>query len=191
MLDQIKRDEIEFISLQLFDLIGVPKEVIIPAQQFETAIKHGVWFDGSSIEGFARIQESDLFLKPDLSTYAVVPWLTENGRTARLICDIYKSDGEPFADDPRHILRNEIQDIAKLGYQYNVGPELEFYLFKKEEALTTNPVDYHSYFDMSSHQGFNIIKEIINALKSFGIEVETAHHEVGKGLSVWQCSGNS
>jgi len=130
-LDKAKKDGVKFISLQIIDLLGVIKEVVIPINQFKDALEDGVWFDGSSIEGFARIQESDLFLKPDPATYCVVPWLTENGKTARVICDIYGSDGKPYEGDPRFILKKALAKVAKLGYEYNVGPEPEFYLFKK------------------------------------------------------------
>jgi len=172
-MEQATKDNVQFISLQFTDLLGTVKEIIIPIEELKDAAKNGVWFDGSSIEGFARIQESDLFLKPDLSTYSLIPWLTENGKTARFICDIYGADGKPFELDPRYILRKTVEEA---GYDFKVGPELEFYLFKDG-----NPIDSGGYFDMSSHQGYKVVKEIITALKSFGIPVETSHHEVGGG----------
>lgn len=181
MLEKVKKDNVEFISLQFFDLVGVPKELIIPSEELKDAITDGIWFDGSSIEGFARLHESDLFLKPDISTYSLVPWLKENGKTARVICDIYKSDGKPFEDDPRYILKKIINETNKKGYQFNVGPELEFYLFRQDDTSKTNPIDSGSYFDLTSYGGYKVIKEIITALRSFGINVETSHHEIGKG----------
>lgn len=181
MLEQLKKDEVEFVSLQFFDLLGCPKEVVIPESGFKEAAEYGIWFDGSSIEGFARIQESDLFLKPDLKTYSVVPWMNENGKTARVICDIYDSKGEPYRNDPRLILKRVASAAGKLGYKYNVGPEAEFYLLKKDSQSLLDPLDYSSYFDLSSYEGYKVIKEIVDALKGFGIEVETTHHEVGKG----------
>jgi glutamine synthetase len=181
VLEQAKKDEIKFITLQFTDLLGVIKEIIIPVEQFEDALTNGVWFDGSSIEGFARIQESDLFLKPDVATYALVPWLTENGRTARLICDIHRPDGKPFEGDPRFILKQAAAAAAKEGFQYNVGPEPEFYLFRTDAEKRTSPLDYGSYFDLSSHEGYKVIKSIVAALENFGIQVETSHHEVGLG----------
>ncbi len=181
VLEQAKEDEVKFVSLQFTDLVGVVREVIIPVEQLKGALTNGVWFDGSSIEGFARIQESDLFLKPDLTTYSIVPWLTENGKTARLICDIYGANGEPFAGDPRFVLKRIIARATEMGFQYDVGPEPEFYLFKKEEALIKSPIDYGSYFELSSFEGYRVIKGIIAALKTFGIEVEASHHEVGHG----------
>ncbi len=181
VLEQVKKDEIKFITLQFTDLLGVIKEVIIPVEELEDALTEGVWFDGSSIEGFARIQESDLFLKPVATTYAVVPWLTQNGKTARLICDIYRADGKPFEGDPRFILKQAADEAAKQGFIFNVGPEPEFYLFRTDDQKRTSPLDYGGYFDLSSHEGYKVIKEIIAALESFGIKVETSHHEVGLG----------
>jgi len=181
VLEQAQKDKIKFITLQFTDLLGVTKEVIIPVEELEDASRNGVWFDGSSVEGFARIQESDLFLKPDMATYAVVPWLTEEGTTARLICDIYRSDGKPFEGDPRFVLKQAAAEAAKEGYEYNVGPEPEFYLFRADGQNRTSPIDYGSYFDLSSHEGYKAIKKIIAALENFGIKVETSHHEVGFG----------
>jgi len=181
VLKQVEKDNIKFITLQFTDLLGVIKELIIPVEELEDASRNGVWFDGSSVEGFARIQESDLFLKPDMATYAVVPWLTENGKTARLICDIYRADGKPFGGDPRFILKQVAAEAAKEGFEYNVGPEPEFYLFRADDENRTSPIDYGSYFDLSSHEGYKAIKKIIGALGNFGIKVETSHHEVGFG----------
>ena len=180
-LEQVKKDKVELISLQFTDLPGVIKEVIIPVKELKKALPNGIWFDGSSIEGFARIQESDLFLKPDLATYSIIPWLTENGKTARIICDIYRPDGKPFEGDPRFVLKKMIAEVNKLGFHYNVGPEPEFYLFKKDEAVKKSPIDFGSYFDFTSHEGYKVIREIIACLKNFGIDVETSHHEVGHG----------
>jgi len=181
VLKQVEKDNIKFITLQFTDLLGVIKELIIPVEELEDASRNGVWFDGSSVEGFARIQESDLFLKPDMATYAVVPWLTEDGKTARLICDIYRADGKPFEGDPRFILKQAAAEAAKEGFEYNVGPEPEFYLFRADGENRTSPIDYGSYFDLSSHEGYKAIKKIIGALENFGIKVETSHHEVGFG----------
>jgi glutamine synthetase len=181
VLEQAEKDEAKFITLQFTDLLGVIKEIIIPVQELEDASRDGVWFDGSSVEGFARIQESDLFLKPDMTTYAVVPWLTENGKTARLICDIYQADGKPSEGDPRFILKRAVAEAAKEGFVYNVGSEPEFYLFRADGEKRTSPLDYGSYFDLSSHEGYRVIKEIVSALENFGIKVEASHHEVGFG----------
>lgn len=181
VLEQVKKDDIKFITLQFTDLLGVTKEVVIPSLELEDAVVDGVWFDGSSIEGFARIQESDLFLKPDLTTYAVVPWHDEDGRTARLICDICRPDGKAFEGDPRYILRRAAKEAEEMGFEYNVGPEPEFYLFRTGAEKRTLPMDYGGYFDLSSHEGYKVIKSIIAALANFGINVEASHHEVGFG----------
>jgi len=181
VLERVEKDDIKFITLQFTDLLGVIKELILPVEELEGASHNGVWFDGSSVEGFARIQESDLFLKPDMATYAVVPWLTEDGRTARLICDIYRADGKPFEGDPRFILKQAAAEVAKEGFEYNVGPEPEFYLFRTDGQNRTTPIDHGRYFDLTSHEGYRAVKKIIAALESFGIKVETSHHEVGFG----------
>jgi glutamine synthetase len=181
ILEKAKRDGVGFVSLQFTDLLGVVKEVIIPVEKLGGALNEGVWFDGSSIEGFARIQESDLFLKPDLGTYSVVPWLTENGKTARLICNIYGANGEPYEGDPRFILARLVAEAAEAGFRYDVGPEPEFYLFRKDELAAKTPLDYGSYFELSSFEGYQVMKGIIAALKTFGIDVEASHHEVGHG----------
>jgi glutamine synthetase len=181
ILTKVKKDGVSFISLQFTDLLGVVKEVIIPVEKLREVLTNGAWFDGSSIEGFARVQESDLFLKPDLATYSVVPWLTENGKTARLICNIYGANGKPYEGDPRFILATVIGEAAKAGFRYDVGPEPEFYLFKKDELTAKTPIDYGSYFELSSAEGYQVMKGIIAALKTFDIDVEASHHEVGHG----------
>lgn len=180
-LEQAKKDNVKFVSLQFTDLLGVIKEVVIPVRQLEDALTDGVWFDGSSIEGFARIQESDLYLKPDSSTYSLVPWLTDNGKTARIICDICRPDGTPFEGDPRFVLKRGIDEAAKMDFQYYVGPEPEFYLFRKDAEGKRSQIDYGGYFDLSSHEGYKLTKEIVTALESYGISAEASHHEVGQG----------
>lgn len=180
VLKRVKKDEVKYINLQFVDLMGVVKEVVIPAEKIEEALQMGIWFDGSSIEGFARIQESDLFLKPDPSTYGLIPWLSENGgRSARFICDIYSSDGKPFAGDPRYVLKNAIRRAEEEGLKFFVGPEPEFYIFHRTSPGTLT--DRQSYFDLISEGNYALLKNISTALKSFGIDMETAHHEVGPG----------
>ncbi len=185
VLRKVKQNKVDFISLQFADLLGIVKEVVIPSSKLENAFKNGVWFDGSSVEGFTRIQESDLFLKPNPSTFALIPWLKESGKTARMICDIYNAKGQPFKNDPRYLLKKVLKEAQEMGYRYMVGPEPEFYLFKDSKVEdgkdNKNPIDSSSYFDQSSYQGYQVVKEIIKALKAFGISVETSHHEVGDG----------
>jgi glutamine synthetase len=180
ILRKLKKDQVSYISLQFTDLMGIIKEVVVPVEGIAGVFKNGLWFDGSSVDGFARIQESDLFLRPDLETYSLVPWHNDSGITARFICDIFNSSGQPFEGDPRNVLKKLMAEAAKLGLYYNVGPEPEFYMFKKDENFL-EPMDKNGYFDVSSAEGYSVIKETIDALKHFNIEVETSHHEVGDG----------
>lgn len=183
ILERVKTDNVKFIQLQFTDILGVVKSLTIPAEQLPDSLRHGTWFDGSSIEGFARIAESDMFLKPDISTYAVIPWLeSKEGTTARFICDVYKPDGKPFEGDPRFILKKAIAEAKEMGFEYNTGPELEFFLLRKENgAITPLPHDSGSYFDLTTDQAYTIRRDMTIALEKFGIEVETSHHEVALG----------
>lgn len=173
---------VKFIDLQFSDVVGMVKSVTIPIEQFEEAIDHGKWFDGSSIEGFTRIAESDMYLIPDLSTFAVVPWEIGDNTTARVICWVYGPDGELFEGDPRVVLKRQIDKAAELGYIYTTGPELEFFLFKMEgERVEPIPHDAGGYFDLTEDLGASVRKEMVRALEAMGIEVETSHHEVAVG----------
>ncbi len=181
VLERAKADRVIFINLQFTDIHGRLKEITAPVNRLEDILKYGAWFDGSSIEGFARIHESDLYLKPDPSTYSIIPWLSSSEeRTARLICDIYTPDGKPFEGDPRYILKKTIEKAEKMGFEYNLGPELEFYLFK-ENGDHRIPMDHSGYFDLASDEIHEVSKEITACLETFGIEVEAMHHEVGPG----------
>lgn len=181
IFERLKKDKIKFISLQFSDLFGVVKEIVTPATKLEDIIENGLWFDGSSIEGFARIHESDLFLKPDLSTYSVIPWIKEGEKTACFICDVYSHEGKPFERDARYILKKIISELRKENLEYNVGPEIEFYIFRETNKNKPVPMDYGSYFDLTSHEGYKFIREVITSLRNFEINVETSHHEVGGG----------
>ncbi|MBC8313627.1 MAG: glutamine synthetase, partial [Candidatus Cloacimonetes bacterium] len=183
ILERTKKDKVKFVLLQFTDIFGVVKSLTIHIDHLADSLKYGTWFDGSSIEGFARIHESDMMLRPDISTYTVVPWLgTENEKTVRFICDIYKPDGKPFAGDPRYILKRAIADAEKMGFEYNVGPEMEFFLFKKENGeLKPLPHDNASYFDLSMDQAYKIRENMIRTLEKFHINVEASHHEVARG----------
>ena len=179
ILERAKKEGIKFIQLQFTDLVGIIKNVTIPIKKFLEAIEKGVWFDGSSIEGFARICESDMFLKPDLSTYAVLPW---EKKTARVICDIYKPNGKPFEGDPRYILKRALEKASDLGFRYMVGPELEFFLFKLDNELKPTLHDSAGYFDFSPRdQAVNVRRDVIYALESMSLDVEASHHEVAPG----------
>lgn len=182
VLDRAKADNVIFINLQFTDIMGCLKEITAPIQRLEDILKYGAWFDGSSIEGFARIHESDLYLKPDPSTYSLIPWLkSPDGNTARLICDIYRPDGKPFEGDPRFILKKTLKKAKDMGFEYNVGPELEFYLFRNGVDGKTTPMDSSGYFDLATDEVHIITREITAALETLGIEVEASHHEVGPG----------
>lgn len=180
--EQLAKDNVKFIQLQFTDLYGIVKSLTIPIQHIKDSFQYGTWFDGSSIEGFARIHESDMFLKPDVATYAVIPWLkSPDGNTARFICDVYNPDGTPFDGDPRYILKKAIAEATEMGYNYNTGPELEFFLFKKENSLQALPHDKAGYFDLTTDQAYNIRRDMVVALEQFGINVEASHHEVAIG----------
>lgn len=181
VLERAKADNVIFINLQFTDMLGRLKEITAPVQRLEDIMKYGAWFDGSSIEGFARIHESDLYLKPDPTTYAVIPWLkSSDGNTARLICNIYRPDGNPFEGDPRFILKRALKKAREIGFEYNVGPELEFFLFRNgQEKLL--PMDSDGYFDLATGASHAIMRDITAALETFGIEVEASHHEVAPG----------
>lgn len=175
---------IKFIDLQFTDIMGNIKSVTIPVARLEEALERGVWFDGSSIQGFARIHESDMYLMPDPNTYRVLPWTSLERRRARLICDIKRPNGEPFEGDPRAALRRAIAYAEDLGYAYNCGPELEFFLFKRngDGPLAPIPHDVGSYFDFSpKDEAQSIRAEIVLALEQMGMVVEASHHEVAIG----------
>ncbi len=178
-----EKEGVKFVDLQFSDLLGGLKAVTIPAQQLDNAISSNVWFDGSSIEGFARIFESDMYLKLDLNTFAVLPWTRGNGHTtARFICDVYLPNGKPYESDPRHILKTQIARLNALGYTYNVGPELEFFLVKHENgSVVPLPHDKAGYFDQVTDAASEVRKEMTLALQEFGIVVEALHHEVADG----------
>lgn len=181
LLDRVKADNIIFINLQFTDMLGCLKEVTVPVGSLTDIVKYGAWFDGSSVEGFARIHESDLYLKPDQNTYSVIPWLNSlEGNTARLICDIHNPDGKPFEGDPRYILKKALKKASDMGYEFNAGPELEFFLFKNGDAKLT-PIDEGGYFDLASDEAHTMRREIAVALEHFGIDVEASHHEVANG----------
>jgi len=182
ILKKAKKDKVQLIKMQFSDIHGSLKSATIPVEKLESAVKRGLWFDGSSIEGFTRIAESDMYLKPDISTYALVPWEKES-ITARFICDVYSPDGKPFEGDPRFILKKQLEKARKAGFEYFVGPELEFFLFENNgNKLKPALHDNAGYFDLAPQdKAANVRKQIMFALKNFGIEAEMAHHEVAAG----------
>jgi glutamine synthetase len=181
VLEKAKKDKVTFLNLQFTDIMGSLKQVTAPIKNLPDILKSGAWFDGSSIEGFARIHESDLYLKPAPDTYAVIPWLNSpEGNTARLICDIYRPDGSPFPGDPRFILKTVLKKAREMGFEYNTGPEPEFFLLKKDSS-DLNPIDSGGYFDLATDEAHTVRREITSALEKLGIDVEASHHEVAPG----------
>ena len=182
VLKKVAEENVKYILLQFSDIYGMVKSITIPVNHLESSLEHGTWFDGSSIEGFARIAESDMYLMPDPETYAIIPWLdSEDGNTARLICDVYGPDGNPFQGDPRYILKKVLLEAEEMGYFYKTGPEMEFFLLKKDDGLHTLPHDKAGYFDMTMDQAYEIRREMTSMLQIMGIDVEATHHEVGIG----------
>jgi glutamine synthetase len=180
MLERIDADLVKFIRLQFTDVQGMPKNAAIPVEQAEKALTDGIWFDGSSIEGFTRIEESDMLLKPDPATYTILPWRSEDARVARFVCDVYTYGNKPFEGDPRYILKKTMADAEKLGFTFNTGPELEFFLFQLENGLpTTKFQDYGAYFDLAPQDAAeNVRRDIVLTLTRMGFEIEMSHHEV-------------
>ncbi|MDQ0270126.1 type I glutamate--ammonia ligase [Cytobacillus purgationiresistens] len=180
-----EEQNVKFIRLQFTDILGTIKNVEIPISQLEKALDNKMMFDGSSIEGFVRIEESDMYLYPDLNTWVVFPWTAEKGKVARLICDIYSPDGTPFDGDPRNNLRRILKEMKDLGFtDFNLGPEPEFFLFKLD--LQGNPTlelnDNGGYFDLApTDLGENCRRDIVLELEEMGFEIEASHHEVAPG----------
>jgi len=180
-----KEENVKYIRLQFTDLLGIIKNVEIPVSQLEKALGNKMMFDGSSIEGFVRIEESDMYLYPDLDTWVIFPWTPEKGKVARLICDIYNPDGTPFEGDPRNNLKRILKEMEALGFtHFNLGPEPEFFLFKVDEK--GNPTlelnDNGGYFDLApTDLGENCRRDIVLELEEMGFEVEASHHEVAPG----------
>jgi glutamine synthetase len=188
VLEQIEAKGVDFLRLQFTDILGTVKNISIPASQAEKAFGEGIYFDGSSIEGFVRIQESDMRLKPDPDTFSVLPWRSARGDdtvTARMICDVINtSTNEPFAGDPRYVLKRAIAKAEEMGFEMNAGPEPEFFVFENDEDGTATTVthDAGGYFDLAPKDMAQEIRaEIIYTLEAMGFEVEASHHEVARG----------
>ncbi|UCG91352.1 MAG: glutamine synthetase [candidate division WOR-3 bacterium] len=175
-----EKENVKFIDLWFSDILGSVKNETIPVQQLKKALKEGIWFDGSSVEGFGRIFESDMYLVPDPDTFAVIPWGEE--KTARFICDVYAPDHKPAAVDPRSILKKNLRVLQAKKMEYYVGAELEFYLFQRDgDTVLTLPHDRVGYFDLGGDLALKIRKKMCDRLQTFGIDLEAGHHEVGKG----------
>ena len=186
VIDRIEEEGVDFLRLQFTDILGTVKNVSVPARQAEKAFTEGIYFDGSSIEGFVRIQESDMRLAPDPETFAVLPWRSDGeGRAARMICDVIDTaTGKPFTGDPRTVLKRAVDRADRMGYTLNAGPEPEFFVFKKDEdgRATTTTHDAGGYFDLAPKDlASDLRREIIYNLESMDFEVEASHHEVAEG----------
>ncbi len=184
ILKKAKENNVKFIRLQFVDILGIIKNVAITVEQLPEALDGKIMFDGSSIEGFTRINESDMYLKPDLNTFAIFPWRPSEGKVARIMCDIYTPDNKPFAGCPRCTLKSVIKEAREMGYEMYAGPEPEFFLFEKDENgnPTTITHDKGGYFDLSPiDMGENARRDIVLALEKMNFEVEASHHEVAPG----------
>ncbi len=184
LLKKVKEDGVKFLSLQFSDVTGAVKSVDMPVRHLEDVLKDGAWFDGSSVEGFARIQESDMRLLIDPDTYAVLPWSAADSKRARVFCDIHMPNGDPFEGDPRGTLKRQLKRIEEKGWTYNLGPEPEFFLFKGTNGHGVHPVphDAGDYFDFSSFDEAVVVRtDLMSALDAMGLDVEVGHHEVALG----------
>ncbi|HST87790.1 MAG TPA: type I glutamate--ammonia ligase [Ktedonobacterales bacterium] len=196
LVEHVETRGVRFVNLEFTDVVGLAKAVTIPAEQLGDALAEGKWFDGSSIEGLARVAETDMYLRPDLATYVEVPWRTEadgaasgdredegEGRVARLICDVLMPTGERFGGDPRAALVAALEEAAALGYRFEVAPELEFFLLCEREGRAGEPLphDRGGYFDLSTDQAADVRREMVAELGRMGIGVEASHHEVAAG----------
>ena len=185
ILKRIKEENVKYIRLQFTDITGTIKNVEVPVSQIEKVLDNKMMFDGSSIEGFVRIEESDMYLYPDLNTFLVFSWDSEYGKVARFICDVYTVDGKPFAGDPRGNLKRILKKMNELGFDtLNLGPEPEFFLFRLKEngepSLELN--DNGGYFDLAPVDlGENVRRDIVLELENLGFDIEASHHEVAPG----------
>ncbi|MEW5762790.1 MAG: type I glutamate--ammonia ligase [Bacillota bacterium] len=184
ILEKARQAGVKFVRLQFTDILGVLKNVAIPVEQLEKALDGELMFDGSSIHGFACIEESDMYLRPDPDTFALFPWRPRDGAVARMMCDVYNPDGTPFAGCPRHTLKQALAEARAMGFTFHVGPEMEFFLFQVDAEgrplLKTH--DQAGYFDLSPvDRGENARREMVLALEEMGFEVEASHHEVAPG----------
>ena len=177
----VEEEDVEFIRLQFTDIFGTLKNIAITSSQLEKALDNKCMFDGSSVEGFVRIEESDMYLYPDYDTFEIFPWRPQQGKVARLICDVYTPDGKPFEGDPRWILKKTIKEANEMGYRFDVGPECEFFLFHTDDngLPTTLSHEKAGYFDLGPNDlGENIRRDMVLTLEEMGFEIEASHHEV-------------
>ena len=181
ILRLVEEEDVGFIRLQFTDIFGTMKNVAVTASQLEKALDNQIMFDGSSIEGFARIEDSDMYLYPDLDTFVIFPWRPQQGKVARLICDVYKPDGTAFESDPRYILKKVLSEAKDMGYEFNAGPECEFFLFHTDEDGRPTTLSHESatYFDLGPLDlGENARRDMVLTLEDMGFVIEASHHEV-------------
>ena len=181
IIQLVEEKDVQFIRLQFTDVSGTLKNVAITASQLEKALDNKCMFDGSSIEGFVRIEESDMYLYPDLNTFEILPWRPQHGKVARFMCDVYRPEGVPFEGDSRYVLKNVLKKAAKMGYTFDVGPECEFFLFHTDDNGQPTNITHEkaSYFDVTPLDlGENARRDIVLTLESMGFEIEASHHEV-------------
>jgi len=183
LVARARRDGVKFVCLQFTDVVGTIKSVDIPVHRLPEVIADGIWFDGSSVEGFARIQESDMLMRADAKTYRVLPWSEPERRRARVFCDVFGADGKPFDSDPRGALKRILAKARARGWEFNTGPELEFFLFRRNGGdIHPVPYDTGSYFDFSARdEAQRVRNQIISNLIAMGLNVEMGHHEVALG----------
>ena len=184
IFNMVEEEDVEFIRLQFTDMFGTLKNVAITSSQLEKALNNECMFDGSSIEGFVRIEESDMYLYPDLDTFVIFPWRPQQGKVARLLCDIYRSDGTPLEKSPRYILKQVVEMAAKEGYVCEVDPECEFFLFHTDDngVPTTLTHEKAGYLDISPLDlGENARRDMVMTLEDMGFEIESSHHEKAPG----------
>ena len=180
ILRMVEEEDVGFIRLQFTDIFGTMKNIAITTSQLDKALNNEIMFDGSSIEGFARVEESDMYLYPNLNTFEIFPWRPQQGKVARLICDVYKPDGTPYESDPRYILKKVMAEAKEMGYEFNVGPELEFFLFHTDDDGLPTTLSHESagYFDLGPLDlGENARRDMVLNLEDMGYEIESSHHE--------------
>ena len=181
IIRMVEEEDVEFIRLQFTDIFGMLKNVAITAGQLEKALDNRCMFDGSAIEGFVRMEETDMYLYPDLDTFEIFPWRPQQGKVARLICDVHCPDGSPFEGDPRYVLKRVLKEAEAMGYRFNVGPECEFFLFHTDEQgrPTTTTHETAGYFDVGPIDlAENVRRDIVLNLEDMGFEIESSHHEI-------------
>ena len=181
ILRMVEEEDVGFIRLQFTDMYGTLKNVAITSSQLEKALDNECMFDGSAIEGFARMEDSDMYLRPDLNTFEIFPWRPQQGKVARLLCDVQKADGSMFESDPRYVLKKVIAEAKEMGYTFDVGPECEFFLFHTDDngLPTTLSHEKAGYFDLGPNDlGENIRRDMVLTLEDMGFEIEASHHEV-------------